>query len=258
MSKTTTLSAVVRDGVNRIVEDVGDPRTDGADRYLAAVSLLLAELLPGDLIAWNRVHLPSRQAKVQSSDPSSRLDPSFGEALARLGLDNPMVHSYLGSSGGLEPRRLSDLVSARELRRTRSYAELYKPMGAHAQLTILTSTNNDRSEGRCWGINRSAGDFTDREMDIATALQPALSLLDRAFDAPALTPAADEPHTASLTARELSILRLLAKGLTARQISTLLSISPATVRKHLEHTYAKLGTHDRMLAVNHARTLGYL
>ena len=37
-----------------------------------------------------------------------------------------------------------------------------------------------------------------------------------------------------------------------------LGIRPATVRKHLEHIYAKFGAHDRVLVVNRARSMGLL
>jgi ATP/maltotriose-dependent transcriptional regulator MalT len=61
-----------------------------------------------------------------------------------------------------------------------------------------------------------------------------------------------------LTARELEVLRLVARGFTAVACGHVLRISPATVRKHLEHAYDKLGVHDRLLAVERARQLGVL
>lgn len=51
-----------------------------------------------------------------------------------------------------------------------------------------------------------------------------------------------------LTAREREVLLQLSVGLTACQIAHRLGISSATVRKHLEHAYAKLGVHDRLTA----------
>jgi DNA-binding CsgD family transcriptional regulator len=36
----------------------------------------------------------------------------------------------------------------------------------------------------------------------------------------------------------------------------MLRIGPATVRKHLQNSYAKLGVNDRLLAAAHARRLG--
>ena len=47
-------------------------------------------------------------------------------------------------------------------------------------------------------------------------------------------------------------------GLTATAIGHRLRISARTVRKHLEHVYAKTGQHDRLMAVGYVRRLGLL
>ncbi|MFE2295552.1 response regulator [Streptomyces sp. NPDC059452] len=61
------------------------------------------------------------------------------------------------------------------------------------------------------------------------------------------TPAA--PADASLSAREREVLVLVAKGTTNREIAAELFISEATVKTHLTHIFAKLGTKDRAAAV---------
>ena len=53
----------------------------------------------------------------------------------------------------------------------------------------------------------------------------------------------------TLTARELEILNLLARGLRYREIADQLSISLSTVRVHLSHTYEKLHVRSRTEAV---------
>jgi DNA-binding CsgD family transcriptional regulator len=52
-----------------------------------------------------------------------------------------------------------------------------------------------------------------------------------------------------LTPRELEVLTLMAHGLTVRVAAERLSISPATVKTHLEHIYNKLGVSERTSAV---------
>lgn len=59
-----------------------------------------------------------------------------------------------------------------------------------------------------------------------------------------------------LTSRELEVLRLLCRGLTAQHIGHVLRISPRTVHKHLQNAYAKLGIHDRLQVADHVRRLG--
>jgi DNA-binding NarL/FixJ family response regulator len=53
---------------------------------------------------------------------------------------------------------------------------------------------------------------------------------------------------AGLTSREVDILRLLARGMSNKQIAHALVISPKTTSSHVEHIYAKLGVTNRALA----------
>ena len=65
----------------------------------------------------------------------------------------------------------------------------------------------------------------------------------------------DEP---ALSARELEILELVARGTTNREAAERLFISEATVKTHLIHIYAKLGVPDRASAVAAAYDRGLL
>ncbi|HEY8480461.1 MAG TPA: response regulator transcription factor [Spirillospora sp.] len=58
-----------------------------------------------------------------------------------------------------------------------------------------------------------------------------------------------EPRTETLSARELEVLRLVARGTSNRDIARELFISEATVKTHLTHIYAKLDVNDRAAAV---------
>jgi HD-GYP domain-containing protein (c-di-GMP phosphodiesterase class II) len=51
-----------------------------------------------------------------------------------------------------------------------------------------------------------------------------------------------------LTAREVEVLRLVARGLSNKQIAKQLTISPKTVSNHVEHIYAKAGCSNRAAA----------
>ena len=53
---------------------------------------------------------------------------------------------------------------------------------------------------------------------------------------------------AGLTTREVDILRLLARGMSNKQIAGELVISPKTTNTHVEHIYTKLGVTNRALA----------
>jgi len=61
-----------------------------------------------------------------------------------------------------------------------------------------------------------------------------------------------------LSAREVEILELVARGTTNREAAERLFISEATVKTHLIHIYAKLGVPDRASAVAAAYDRGLL
>ncbi len=61
-----------------------------------------------------------------------------------------------------------------------------------------------------------------------------------------------------LTAREADVLRLLAHGLSSRQIADQLVISPKTARNHIEHIYVKIGASSRATASLYALRHGLL
>jgi DNA-binding NarL/FixJ family response regulator len=51
-----------------------------------------------------------------------------------------------------------------------------------------------------------------------------------------------------LTAREVEVLTLLARGLSNKQIAQRLVISPKTAGNHVEHIYAKIDASNRAMA----------
>ncbi len=60
--------------------------------------------------------------------------------------------------------------------------------------------------------------------------------------------AARRDWPAGLTSREVEVLRLVARGLTAKEVAAHLGIAPKTVANHLEHIYAKIGANNRATA----------
>ncbi|AHH95824.1 response regulator transcription factor [Kutzneria viridogrisea] len=66
------------------------------------------------------------------------------------------------------------------------------------------------------------------------------------------------PAREELSARELQVLELVARGGTNREAAAKLFISEATVKTHLIHIYAKLGVKDRAAAVAAAFARGLL
>jgi HD-GYP domain-containing protein (c-di-GMP phosphodiesterase class II)/DNA-binding CsgD family transcriptional regulator len=63
---------------------------------------------------------------------------------------------------------------------------------------------------------------------------------------------------AGLTAREVDVLRLVARGLSSKQIAAELVITPKTARNHIEHIYTKIDASSRVAASLFATEHGLL
>jgi DNA-binding NarL/FixJ family response regulator len=103
------------------------------------------------------------------------------------------------------------------------------------------------------------------DQEIATQL--LLRLLDKPREAPASPLAPKRPpggeHAAaappaSLTRREVEVLRLVARGYTNCQIARSMFVSISTVKKHVQRIIAKLGVSDRTQAAVKANGMGLL
>ncbi|CAN5661865.1 BTAD domain-containing putative transcriptional regulator [soil metagenome] len=101
-----------------------------------------------------------------------------------------------------------------------------------------------RLEEAVWQEERGKG----RSMTLDQAVEYALSE-EQERDAPTLVPVPEQqPHdepTERLTARELEVALLVARGLTNRQVATELSISEHTAATHVRRIFKKLGLRSR-------------
>jgi DNA-binding NarL/FixJ family response regulator len=95
---------------------------------------------------------------------------------------------------------------------------------------------------RVAGLLLGGDDYAVKPFDPAELVARARALLAR--------PAPPVPERmASLTRRELQVLRLLAAGRNQREIAEELVISPRTVGTHIEHILEKLGVRSRAQAI---------
>jgi DNA-binding NarL/FixJ family response regulator len=68
----------------------------------------------------------------------------------------------------------------------------------------------------------------------------------------ATEPAGEDPGAPKLTERETEVLRLVAKGLSYRQIAERLVLSHRTVQNHVQNTLGKLQLHNRVELTRYA------
>jgi len=92
-------------------------------------------------------------------------------------------------------------------------------------------------------VDSARGRLTIRELELDPGEERLLLLEEtRPLTADSLAPL-------GLTPRQAEVLALLASGASVAEVAATLVLSVATVRKHLEHVYARLGVHSRDEAV---------
>lgn len=124
-----------------------------------------------------------------------------------------------------------------------------------AETRVLMVTLHDMPEYVRAALAAGASGYVLKDSslsDIRTAVEQVLSgqiaipsgLLAKALQRPA-DHVPDNVLLARLTARELEVLTCITRGYTNKAIGRELSISPATVKVHVERIIAKLGVSDR-------------
>lgn len=142
--------------------------------------------------------------------------------------------------------------------------EIICAAGPQTRVLILTTYDSDRDIDRAVRAGATGYLLKDSPREelfrAIAATARGESLLAPAVAARLMrrvgTPAAGAPE--ALTARERTVLGLVARGHGNKQIAAELHISETTVKTHLEHVFGKLGVTDRTAAVTVALQRGFL
>jgi DNA-binding NarL/FixJ family response regulator len=122
--------------------------------------------------------------------------------------------------------------------------------GALGYLTKDASRSQIAQAVRAAAAGQSVLDSQVQRRLVAAASQPTPRTPN---DEPAnQTKPADGELPDGLTTREVDVLRLIAGGLSNREIASRLYISEATVKSHINRLFAKTGVRDRAQAVRYA------
>ena len=160
-------------------------------------------------------------------------------ALASIAALAVQHHERLDGSG--YPRGLTGASISRG-GRVLAAADLYRsklePRPHRAAATAEEASAELRREVRCGRVDGDAAD---------AVLKAAGHRVRRRREWPA-----------ALTAREVEVLRLVARGRTHREIAQELGISRKTASNHVEHIYAKIGASNRAMAALFAVTHGLM
>ena len=146
--------------------------------------------------------------------------------------------------------RTTDLMSDEERKKTAIYKRCFQPFGLYYSVDVSIMY-----KGRLLGLlalyrQKVQGDFTDRELFMLQLLAEHLNA--RFYREAMPDPASSEDLLLKkaalkygLSDREREIVSMIISGMSNDEISAALSIAPNTIKKHLQHIYAKTGIHSR-------------
>jgi DNA-binding CsgD family transcriptional regulator len=173
------------------------------------------------------------------------------------------ISEYRSLTGDLCAVTMSDVIDRRRYHELPVFREYFAPAGLDHVIDLGLPA--ELRHHRSFVLFREGGgrDFTQRDRSVLDLVQQHLCRLEahaalrrqlsealRALDGDALS----SDLYAELTPREREILELVAQGRTNVEIASQLWVAPSTVKKHLEHIYAKLGVGRRTAAAALLRT----
>jgi ATP/maltotriose-dependent transcriptional regulator MalT len=168
------------------------------------------------------------------------------------------LRASVSLSEGLVAAAAGDHETARA--RLEDAVELFTASGASFELARarLELARLLASLGRADAAVREAQDALTRLEEIGAVAEAARARDQLRTLGASPTARRAVPRNAILTPREVEILRLVAEGLTDRDIAARLVLSKHTVHRHLQNAYGKLGCSTRAAAVTRANKLHLL
>ena len=201
----------------------------------------LRDLLGADDAEYFELRRADRGVVAASSSDEITSAPGTEEAMVRFGAQNPLAwRRWTPADGAM---RLSEHLGRRDLERLDFFQAFMWPNRLRDTLKVWLWSS--AMTAACVQLWRSGSDFSRREQDLLGVVHEHLIAARALALARPVAPGAE----ASLTRRESEVVTWLATGATDDDIARRLGASTATVGKHLENLYAKLGVHSRSEAI---------
>jgi DNA-binding CsgD family transcriptional regulator len=239
------LDATEERRVGRFVVETAEITSDD-EPFPAAFLAALRRLVPCDDVSFSELDRVAERELGHVSHP--RWDgPEPEVSYWEIRHEHPVCHRH-EVSGDFSAHRLTDFVTPRQLRRSRLYAQWFRPQYVHHQLTV--GLDAPLWHTKVFLFSRGGGrDFSERDCAVLDALRPYLGARYALWEARRRLDVEPVARPEGLTPREREIVALLRAGLSNAEIAGRLSIAPGTVRRHLENVYGKLDVHTRTAAL---------
>jgi DNA-binding CsgD family transcriptional regulator len=233
---------VVKD-LQSVVRFLGSAVAGSPDEPVPVSTLVaLQGLIGAEGACYFELRRTDRAVLAYTTTPGDPDAPGTEEARERFAHQNPIRwRRWLPADGSL---RFSSMVTRRQRDRLEFYRYYLEPNGVRDTIKVWLSSSPESAS--CVLLERASTDFTDREQSLLGILQQHLiQMRAQALSGMSARTAPEHP----LTVREAEILTWAARGLADDAIAAMLGVSPATVGKHLEHAFEKLGVHSRAEAL---------
>jgi DNA-binding CsgD family transcriptional regulator len=230
----------------RLVDGLAD--LDDPDHFAGAVLPLLADIVGCDLVTFNEIGTAPWRVRF-ADHPVDSVHPDDHIRFAEHVHEHPLVNHYRQTGDG-RPVKLSDFLSVVDLHHLGLYADFFGRVNVEHQLAFTIATPSTEVVG--FALNRARRDFSEQDRDLVGVLRAplmaALSRVKRRQQARAALVDLQHPPPPELSARELTVMLMVADGKTNAAIARALDISPRTIAKHLEHVYRKIDVTSRTAA----------
>ena len=203
------------------------------------VDYLTKPIRAQEVLARMAVHMRSARQAIQATQARNALD-AFGHATVAIHVDDAsgparavwqtpltrdLMHSYYAAAPGQVPDTVLEWLRSESL---------VAAQGREPRTLSVEQVHSDQDVRQLvLALQQRTGDddllIVMREVSDAAVVQALV-------------------QTLKLTLREAEVLYWVAKGKTNRDIGDILGSSPATVKKHLERVYVKLGVETRTAA----------
>ena len=234
------------------VFDRCQPAAAEDDIFYAGVLTGLRELIPCDEITFQLMDVAAQRVKVLCvSDAGVERDESVGMADEFLTVFWQQFWEEHGCAGPLATGDYSTLFHHAERSRTLAHANsplgsLLGAIGMKDEILVPMTPLGGTDRRLLLWRNQDEPDFSEREMAMLALVRPHVAELHARRD----RELRGEPN---LTPRQWEVLRQVATGASNTQIARTLGLSDATVRKHLENVFLRLGVRSRTEALARVR-----
>jgi DNA-binding CsgD family transcriptional regulator len=196
--------------------------------------------IPCDVVWFVDFEERRRETYVSQEYPVSTTDSDPGEDMFWKHYWDSLPCSYPSRGDDRSVTMISDFYTARQLHATGMYVDYFGPRRVEHEVMLCIPAPAGRSRRLIFFRGRGA-DFNERHRLLLSLLRPHLNELYQRLEF-------RRRSLPNLTGRQRQLLQLVAAGHSNAQIAERLSISPPTVRKHLENIFERLGVKNRTAA----------